>query len=308
MVNNLGLVYVGLQRPRDAHIMLYRALHGYERVWGPKHTSTLGTINNLGLLYESIGEHESARQMFQQALEGYQESLGYDHESVSDAAHNLSLVEMSLGRFDEAEDHLRRALHVKKMVLRPNSTSTLNTANDLALLLLDTGRARDAVILLQTALDGKEKVLGPNHISTLGTANNLGLVYTSLGMLDKAEALHLRAINRCIDTLGADNMLKCTEALAIVWGFASFCAASGQTDDARKYYQQVLEGYESILGKDRRRLQALLFDIAALEADSVSPMPQRPPIWRRQFLQKVLRRKNLVIRRMKKGKGYIRLG
>jgi hypothetical protein len=99
----------------------------------------------------------------------------------------------------------------------------------LALLLPVTGRAGDAVTLLQTALDRKEKVLGPDHISTLGTANNVGLVYTSLGMLDKAGALHRHAINSCTDTLKTDNMLKCTQALAIMWGFAAFCAASGQT-------------------------------------------------------------------------------
>ena len=30
-------------------------------------------------------------------------------------------------------------------------------------------------------------------------------------------------------TLKTDNMLKCTQALAIMWGFTAFCAASGQT-------------------------------------------------------------------------------
>lgn len=63
-------------------------------------------------------------------------------------------------------------------------------------------------------------------------------------------------------------MLKCTEVLATMCGFAAFCAASGQTDNARKFYEQVLEGYEGIFGKVRGRFQALL-------PDSVSPLPQR---------------------------------
>ena len=47
--------------------MYQRALQGYEKAWGPEHTSTLGTVNNLGLLYKSQGKLDKAEQMFRRA-------------------------------------------------------------------------------------------------------------------------------------------------------------------------------------------------------------------------------------------------
>jgi hypothetical protein len=35
-------------RLKDAEMMYNRALAGYEKAWGPEHTSTLDIVNNLG--------------------------------------------------------------------------------------------------------------------------------------------------------------------------------------------------------------------------------------------------------------------
>jgi Tfp pilus assembly protein PilF len=47
--------------------MYQRALQGYEKAWGPEHTSTLRIVNNLGLLYVSQGKLDEAEQMYQRA-------------------------------------------------------------------------------------------------------------------------------------------------------------------------------------------------------------------------------------------------
>jgi len=52
---NLGLLYANQGRLKDAEMMYKRALDGYEKEWGPGHTSTLNTINNLGTLYANQG-------------------------------------------------------------------------------------------------------------------------------------------------------------------------------------------------------------------------------------------------------------
>ena len=52
---------------------MYRwALEGYEKAWGPEHTSTLNTVNNLGLLYAEQSKMQEAEAMYQRALEGYE--------------------------------------------------------------------------------------------------------------------------------------------------------------------------------------------------------------------------------------------
>ena len=40
----------------EAEAMYLRALAGFEKAWGPDHTSTLDTVNNLGVLYQKQGQ------------------------------------------------------------------------------------------------------------------------------------------------------------------------------------------------------------------------------------------------------------
>jgi tetratricopeptide (TPR) repeat protein len=59
--------------------MYQRALQGYEKAWGPEHTSTLDTVNNLGGLYAYQGKLVEAEQMYQRALQGYEKALSTDN-------------------------------------------------------------------------------------------------------------------------------------------------------------------------------------------------------------------------------------
>ena len=45
----------------EAEQMYQRALEGYEKAWGPEHTSTLDTVNNLGVLYAEPGQDGRGR-------------------------------------------------------------------------------------------------------------------------------------------------------------------------------------------------------------------------------------------------------
>lgn len=52
------------------------------------------------------------------------------------------------------------------------------------------------------ALQGKEKAWGPDHTLTLDTVNNLGNLYKSLGRLNKAEKIYVRALQSNKKALG----------------------------------------------------------------------------------------------------------
>ncbi|KAF1937222.1 hypothetical protein EJ02DRAFT_294452, partial [Clathrospora elynae] len=68
-VNNLSNLYASLVRLDEADKMYLRALQGYEKAWGPDHTSTLGTVKNLGNLYADLGRLEEAEKMYFRALQ-----------------------------------------------------------------------------------------------------------------------------------------------------------------------------------------------------------------------------------------------
>lgn len=74
----------------EAEKMYRRALDGYEKAWGPDHTSTLDTVNNLGLLYANQGKHGEAEKMYRRALDGYINARGSDHPNTRLIARNLA--------------------------------------------------------------------------------------------------------------------------------------------------------------------------------------------------------------------------
>lgn len=50
-------------------------LQGYEKPWGPDHTSTLNAFNNLGVLYADPGRLDEAEKMYVRILQGYEKAL-----------------------------------------------------------------------------------------------------------------------------------------------------------------------------------------------------------------------------------------
>ncbi len=80
----LGNLYSFQGRLSEAEAMYERALRGYEKALGAKHTSTLDTVNNLGLLYRSQSRLREVEAMYERALRGYQKALGAEHTSTLD--------------------------------------------------------------------------------------------------------------------------------------------------------------------------------------------------------------------------------
>ena len=91
-VHNLGLLYADQGKHTQAEEMYRRALDGYEKAWGPEHTSTLDTVNNLGSLYADQGKLAEAEQMYRRALDGYINARGLSHPITRLIARNLALL------------------------------------------------------------------------------------------------------------------------------------------------------------------------------------------------------------------------
>ena len=107
---NLGSLYSNQGKLQEAEAMYQRALEGYEKAWGPDHTSTLDTVNNLGLLYSRQGKLQEAEAMYQRALEGKEKAWGPDHTSTLHTVNNLGRLYSHQGKLQEAEAMYQRAL------------------------------------------------------------------------------------------------------------------------------------------------------------------------------------------------------
>ena len=74
-----GVLLADQGKLAETEKMYQRALEGYEKAWGPEHTSTLDTVNNLGNLYKNQGKMNEAKKMYQRALTGYKKVEDLNH-------------------------------------------------------------------------------------------------------------------------------------------------------------------------------------------------------------------------------------
>ena len=109
----------------EAEKMYQRALQGYEKAWGPDHTSTLDTVNNLGLLYKSQCKLDEAEKMYQRALQGYEKALGLEditrHRPALNTMWNLGDLFAAQGHLDEAKEMYSRARTGFQVLQGPSS-------------------------------------------------------------------------------------------------------------------------------------------------------------------------------------------
>ena len=157
VLQSFGILYYSQGKLIEAEEMYQRALRGYEKAWGPDHTSTLDTVNNLGLLYASQGKLIEAEKMYQRALPGKEKAWGPDHTSTLDTVNNLGNLYASEGKLVEAEEMYQRALRGKEKACGPDHTSTLDTVNNLGNLYYSQGKLIEAEEMYQRALRGYEK-------------------------------------------------------------------------------------------------------------------------------------------------------
>ena len=67
----LGSLYSDQGKILQAEAMYLRELAGYEKAWGPDHTSSLETVNNLGNLYSNQDKMAEAEAIYLRALAGF---------------------------------------------------------------------------------------------------------------------------------------------------------------------------------------------------------------------------------------------
>jgi tetratricopeptide (TPR) repeat protein len=92
-----------------AEPLYQQALRIRQKVLGPEHPDTAGSLNNLALLYKDMGEYTKAEPLLQEALRINEKNFGGGHPRTVLYLDNLGYVKFQLGRIEEAKDlaHLK---------------------------------------------------------------------------------------------------------------------------------------------------------------------------------------------------------
>jgi hypothetical protein len=75
---------------------LERGLDIRERVLGPDHPDTAGSLNNMGVLCYYEGDLQGAADYMRWALAALEKSLGHDHPDTRQSRANLAAIEGQL--------------------------------------------------------------------------------------------------------------------------------------------------------------------------------------------------------------------
>lgn len=138
-----------------------------EKVLGPEHPDTLGSINDLGLALSKQGKYKNAENTHQRALRARKKVLGLEHPDTIDSINNFGLALFKQGKYRNAENVFRRALRGREKVLGPEHPGTVTNVNNLGILYSKLGKYEEAETMHRRALNGNEKVLLPTHPMTL---------------------------------------------------------------------------------------------------------------------------------------------
>lgn len=91
-LHSIAYLFAEQGKTVEAEKMFLRVLKGYDKAWGPEHTSTLDIVNNLGILYADLGRMAEAEKMYLRVLEGYKKEFGPDHPTSQLIARNFSAL------------------------------------------------------------------------------------------------------------------------------------------------------------------------------------------------------------------------
>jgi tetratricopeptide (TPR) repeat protein len=235
-VNNLALLLDSKGDYGAAEPLFRRALESSERVLGPDHPNTVGSVNNLAALLHSKGAYGEAEPLHRKALESSERVLGPDHPYTLTSLNNLAALLHSKGAYGEAEPFFQRALESYERVLGPDHPYTLTSLNNLAFLLSSKGAYGEAEPLFRRALESCERVLGSEHPDTLSTVNNLARLLESKGDYGEAETLYRRAMEARERVLGPEH----PSTLTSVNNLADLLEKQGKLEESNAYQRRFI--------------------------------------------------------------------
>ena len=165
--NFLGNTLANLGNPAKAIELHKKALATREKLLGPDHPDTLGSMNNLALGYQAAGKRDLALPLYEETLKLRKAKLGPDHPDTLNSMGSLAYGYLAAGKLDLALPLFEETLKCCKAKLGPDHPDTLTTMSNLASGYQAAGKLDLALPLHEETLKLRKAKLGPDHPDTL---------------------------------------------------------------------------------------------------------------------------------------------
>jgi tetratricopeptide (TPR) repeat protein len=215
-----------------------------ERLQGPEHMDTLGSMNNLGLSLYAEGNLRGAREIQDELLVLLQRLLGPKHVETLKSMNNLAKTLQAQGEVAEARKLFEEVLADSKQRLGPEHTSTLTAMSNLAVILNEQGDVPASRALAEEVLAHRKRLLGDGDPETLTSMSILGLVRYAEGDFSGAQALQVDVLAQRKVVLGPEH----PETLRSMTNLACTFQAQGDLTSALALHEQAFAQFTRLLG------------------------------------------------------------
>jgi tetratricopeptide (TPR) repeat protein len=224
----------------DAWKLAERALTIYERVLGPEHPQTAGSLNHVGYLLRAQGDFAGARRYYERALAIFEKVGGPDNPDTAWILHNLGYLLQAQSDVAGARQYFERALTINEKALGSDHPHLAASLSQLGNLSRAEGDLVGARRYLERALSAIEKESDSDSPIRATCFNEFGLLLNAEGNLSGARDHFERALRTYGKNLGAEhpftktaarNMAKTLKALQCQEEAKALRQEFGLTDD-----------------------------------------------------------------------------
>lgn len=181
IINNLGLLYIDMERYADAEPLLKEAIRIGSATIGESDRGFAERLNNLALLYDYTKNYPAAEKLYKRALEIDEITVGLEHPEYAKRLGNLGDLYREMKRYSDAEKLLLEARQIAIDSVGTNHTEYARHLNNLARLFEDVGQADKAMPFIDESLRVFRSVLGETHPQTQRYKKNYDRIASKLG-------------------------------------------------------------------------------------------------------------------------------
>jgi tetratricopeptide (TPR) repeat protein len=251
--SNVGTVFLGERRYREALDHFQQALPLYERRLPADHPSVATALDDIGLALAELDDVPQALEYHQRALSIRERVLGVEHPLIATSLNNVAGILWQQGRYDEALALFERCLLVQTKSEAP-PVELADTHNNIGLILSDKGDLSRSQTELRRALALYEQTVGPESVKIGVVCSNLGNTLQRLRRYGEAEVQLERAIaifRRSADGGGRDLAMA-------LFNLGGVYFVTNRLEQALAQHRQALALYERALPPDHSEIGIVL--------------------------------------------------
>ncbi|MHB1278354.1 MAG: tetratricopeptide repeat protein, partial [Bacteroidia bacterium] len=241
LLNTKSLIYGIMGEAKKEEKLLLEAMAICRELKSTKESLYGTLLNNLATMYSERGDYE-------QAIRSYEESYRIRASIYTEKSLECALVQANegvaladAGKYDQGITMVKSAQRTTESLLGKFHPEWFEKAMHLGNIYEKAGMYEEADRLYAVTIREAEQNLGKTSGTYLGLVSNASLYYMNRNQYDKSSS--------CFDILlASEEFVSDDFALTLKGNYANFLHATGRSEEAGKYYDEVIKGWAEFKG------------------------------------------------------------